>query len=158
MTRFGMQLAYRKVKEGKEELMVKIMVVSHHTLATSLIETLEMISGQSLNERFMFLNLEADTGMSVYKEQLTAFLQQNQDDLLVLCDLGYGSPISTLYVGLCETSINYKIISGVNLAMMLVAYTNQDKGLEELAELVIKEARASIDFCFQNKIFRNDDE
>lgn len=138
--------------------MVNIMIVSHHTLAQSLVDTLEMISGQSVEDRFHAISLKAGTGMDVYQKELDDFLDQNTSDLLVLCDLGYGSPISSLYIKLCEKKIKHKIVSGVNLAMLLVAYTNIHKDLDTLADLIMEEAKASIDLCFEKLNVNHDDE
>jgi Phosphotransferase system, mannose/fructose-specific component IIA len=117
--------------------MVKILVVTHGSLGTTLLNTANMIFGNVKNA----IALELYHGDSIddlqekIKKEITA--EKKEDGILVLTDLFGGSPCNMTAMVMKELSgaANVECLAGVNMPMLIEALTMQgNMPLKELVE------------------------
>lgn len=132
--------------------MIQILVITHGKLASGLLSALQTITG--IAEGIDLLELERDTHLDTFE---SAFLQKvsawQQPGTLILTDIIGGSPYNISAKHLPD-GLNYRLLSGVNLVMLIEAATMRDEmDLATLASHVVSCARQSIiDFQSDNPI------
>jgi len=102
--------------------MAKILIVSHGLFASGLFNSVEMIIGK--DENILLCSLDAEQGVNGFKESLKIILEgisKTNSKTIILCDLYCGCPYtSTVEIARSLLSEDdYRIVSGVNLPMML---------------------------------------
>lgn len=115
--------------------MKKVLLVSHGGLASGMKEAVEIVLGEQKN--LMAINAfgtygEPDEKISSYLETIS-----DEDELIVLSDIAFGSvsqKIATM------SDANTKLISGMNLPLVLTIMLNDQSQISE----AIEEARGSI--------------
>ncbi|MGL4773309.1 MAG: PTS sugar transporter subunit IIA [Clostridium sp.] len=123
--------------------MYNILIVSHSTLCKGLNEAVKMIVGTDSNIDYLGLD---DDGLEIFHERLKGKinkLQEDREEVLILADLFGGTPFNR---ALMEATQNekIKIITGVNLPMVLEAIMNKDENLEESMAKIISGSKDSI--------------
>jgi len=104
------------------KIMAKILVISHGLFASGLINSVEMIIGKY--EGILSCSLDAEEGVHGFKESLMRIFDEistSNSKAIILCDLYCGCPYSST-VEIAASILpeqNYRIVSGVNLPMML---------------------------------------
>ena len=124
---------------------MKVILLSHGTLAQGMAEACKMIIGDT--SRLLTLSLEEEAGVAAFEEGLMHLLQKVEGDYLILCDLYFGTPFNTA-VRLAQKDIlenRCRILTGVNLAMLLEVMTgleNEDMtNLEKLTRAAMAAGR-----------------
>ncbi|MGL5868556.1 PTS sugar transporter subunit IIA [Clostridium chrysemydis] len=132
--------------------MYKILMVSHSALCTGVLEGAKMILGDVRGVECISLTEE---GVEKFSDELNKKLleiKDEKDGILVLADLFGGSPFNRALM----ESINdprIKIITGVNLPMLIEAVMNIDSNLEEVYDNILN---AGIEGIKTNKITKCD--
>lgn len=135
---------------------MKILVTSHGGLAEGILSSYKMLAGT--NDHIIYLTLtDSDTGQ--YKEKLADVVKAN-DQILILCDIKGGTPFNESYRLFLQDSDNIRVISGLNLGMLLeigLAESSGNSNLNELAKLAKQAAVESIDIATSDEGTDSDD-
>ncbi len=123
--------------------MYEILVVSHSTLCKGFNEAIGMILGREASIEYLELD---DEGIELFHKRLKEKIEKlkgEDKDLLILADLFGGTPFNK---ALCEASRDNKIkvISGVNLAMIIEAIMNKTSNLDEAVLNIVESGKGSI--------------
>lgn len=121
--------------------MYEVLVVSHSTLAKGFNEAVNMILGSEIN----YLGLD-DDGVELFhkrlKEKIEAIKEKNKK-VLILADLFGGTPFNkSLYEA--SLDIDVKVISGINLAMLIEAIMREKSNIDEVALEIVESTKDSI--------------
>ena len=113
---------------------MKIVILSHGNLADALAESSRFI----INEAEAPLSLCLDeSGIETFSKKLKKLLDSlTGEHVLFLCDLNHGSPHNQLMLELLEYQgkMEWAIVTGVNLPMLLQAQTMQEDELSVVCE------------------------
>ncbi len=124
--------------------MVGILLVSHYTLAQSLKETVELIIGERKNLKAV--SISKDDKIDFFSSKLqdaVNSLNESGDGVLILADMFGGSP-SNVALSLYAKNDKVKIISGVNLPLIIEALMYSHKNLEELVKIIMEKKEKTI--------------
>lgn len=124
--------------------MYKILIVSHSSLSGAFTETLRMINGGQGDRDVSFLSLQENEGIYEYEQKVDGYIQNVDGDVLVLADISFGSPARVAYEKLYSKGIHFRMISGVNLAMLITAFSMKAQSLDEAVAVVEDEGMKSI--------------
>lgn len=127
--------------------MYKIVVLTHGDLASSFVKTSEMFCGY--NPDIYIFGLLAGDDIEDYKKNIESILKSNEN-YLILTDLLGGSPNNIANI-LSLKRKNIKIISGINLSLLIEAISNMgtEKLTDEYVRSLINIAKENIKY---NKI------
>ncbi|MCW8779201.1 MULTISPECIES: PTS sugar transporter subunit IIA [Latilactobacillus] len=123
--------------------MKKILIATHGDLAFSLKKTVELIAGPTDVECF---GMTSDKTGEQGKRELNAIIDRYQkDELLVLTDLFGGSP-ANICTELLLRGADFKLISGVNLPMLLTLLTLdiESMSMQEVIDKIINSGNEGI--------------
>lgn len=124
---------------------MKLLLVSHGTFATGLLESYVMIAGVNSDISAICLT---DEGVGDFSKRLQDFVKMHVNDgLLILCDIKGGTPFNEAYREFLANPQQVKVVTGMNLPMLIetgVALQNGGK-FEELVELAVNTGRTSIE-------------
>ncbi len=98
--------------------MVNILLVSHGSFASSVVETSKMICGEQENVKT--LSLQPDADLDEFKNSVENYIKDKlnrSDKLIVLTDLMYGTPFNV--VTTLMDKYDFKHFSGMNLPLFL---------------------------------------
>lgn len=117
---------------------MKILIVTHGNLANGLLESYEMIVGDTSHIETLVLD---EDGVGPFREKLKDRLDElttNEEPVLVLCDLKGGTPFNETLMYSFEKPGMINIISGVNLPILaeLSTLTNEEDLTSKLNEIV----------------------
>jgi mannose PTS system EIIA component len=124
--------------------MTGILIVTHANLGNALIETAELILGESLkNIGSVSINI-TENPESLRKKIKKGISQVKSDKgVLILTDMFGGTPSNLSYSFLEEGQI--EVISGINLPILLKALSlRQKKDMETLTSSLIEHGKRSI--------------
>lgn len=123
-----------------------ILIVSHGTLAKGVYEAATMIYGELDN--VYYLCLEKDMGIETFKQNLEKLIEKisESDEIIVMADLKGGSPYTKALTLLSEKGLlsKSKVISGLNLPMILSVLFINNKITEKEVEEIINSAKGGI--------------
>ena len=126
--------------------MIKTIIVTHHTLADNLIETAEVIVGQS--ENLTAISISKNGDVESVRKQLVEMIKKFQKDghqILILTDMFGGTP-SNICLALYEPE-KVEIVSGVNLPIVLKLASwlkEENQNLKEVAAKITEYGRTNI--------------
>lgn len=113
--------------------MVGIVIMSHGSLSTGIVEAAEVILGPI--EQIATVSLKPGEGIEELNADFIAALERADtgDGVLVLTDLIGGSPCNVASMSLAEKP--YQLLSGFNLPMLIEILSSRDQvsSAEELA-------------------------
>lgn len=122
-----------------------ILLVSHSNLAIGMKAATEFVAGEQ--EQFYAIGLDS-SGIETFKKNLQLTLiqiEQEVTNLIIICDIPSGSPGANALVLANETSLPTKVISGMNLALILeLVLMRELKELDTLVADAVNSAIASI--------------
>lgn len=122
-----------------------ILLVSHANLAKGMKTAAEFVAGEQ--KQFYAIGL-GNSGIESFKTQLRLTLQQLEQDvtkLIIISDIPSGSPGANALVLANETSLPTRVLSGMNLALILeIVLMRELKELDVLVSDAINSSRASI--------------
>lgn len=119
--------------------MEKILIVSHGNLAQELCKACEMITGQQDLLDAVCLN---DCGLEEFEVGIQSYLEVNQKQTLyILCDFLHGTPYNQVLIKMLDyTAVDYHMITGVNLPVLLTLYMSLLNRNDDDAHTVCKKA------------------
>jgi PTS system fructose IIA component. len=120
---------------------MKLVVVTHSTIAEGLKKAAEMIVGPQKN--IFSINFYPDDGPEDLLKRITDTIGHDiEEEILFLTDIPGGTPANMCFM----LTQNYKaeVITGVNLPMILELLTNTDLGLNDSIDLVVESGKSSI--------------
>lgn len=123
--------------------MYNILVVSHSTLCKGLNDAVMMIMGT--DSKVEYLGLDED-GVEKFHQSLKEKLdnlKKDREEILILADLFGGSPFNRSLMEATQNE-NIKIITGVNLPMLMEAVINKDRNITEATAEIIEGSKDSI--------------
>jgi mannose/fructose/sorbose-specific phosphotransferase system IIA component len=131
--------------------MIDLIILTHWSLSKALLETVEKILGKqkgvttlsskSLSPVDLYKNVEASVTNSVLKG----------NDVLILVDLKGGNTWN-IACKLAHSNENIRIVSGVNLGMVISFFTKQqNNSLDSLVSVLIEDGNRHIDKFPQDK-------
>ena len=124
--------------------MTGILVVTHANLASSLIETLELILGKE-QENLLPISIDIKEDPANLRKKIKQAISKVNSDkgVLIFTDMFGGTPSNLAYSFLEEGKI--EVISGVNLPILLKAVTSRKKmDMEALTTSLIEHGKKSI--------------
>lgn len=112
--------------------MTPLVIAAHGGFASALLTTAEMIIGPAANARAV--DFEIGTGVDDLNRRMTEAVNEVAKDgpVLILVDLGGGSPSRVAATIALER--NAKVLTGVNLPMVIAALTEDDADLTAIVE------------------------
>ena len=121
--------------------MVKIILISHGTMAKSLLETASQIGSFDISDIPTF-SVSVKGGLENLSKNILNSL--GAEGTLILVDTLGGSSCNTA-VQCTQHLQNVKVVCGVNLNMLLTAINNKDKmDLPSLTKKVLEDGRKSL--------------
>ena len=136
--------------------MVGIILATHGEFAEGILQSGSMIFGEQENVKAITLH-PSDSPESLKERMQEAIATfDNQDEVLFLVDLWGGTPFNQAN-NLCGEHSNWAIVAGLNLPMLIEAYSSRFsmETAKEIAAAIIEPARegvkATVDAPIQNK-------
>lgn len=136
--------------------MVGIILATHGEFAEGILQSGSMIFGEQENVKAITLH-PSDSPESLKERMQEAIATfDNQDEVLFLVDLWGGTPFNQAN-NLCGEHSNWAIVAGLNLPMLIEAYSSRFsmETAKEIATAIIEPARegvkATVDAPNQNK-------
>ncbi|MDU2491340.1 MAG: hypothetical protein E7D27_12275 [Clostridium celatum] len=123
--------------------MYKVLVVTHSNLCKGFSNAVKMILGEGVSIRYLALD---EDGVEVFHNKLKNViteLKKESNEILILADLFGGSPFNTSLIEM-NNSENIKVISGVNLPMLIEAIMNESSNLDEVVIQIVESGKDSI--------------
>lgn len=123
--------------------MTGIIIVTHGKLAQALLQTVEMIMGSQ--ENIGAIGFEAGQNVADLQEKLCQTLQENagNGEALVLVDLRGGSPYNAAAM-LAMTMPKVKVVTGVNLPMLLGILSSRDLAAPVLSQMAVTAGQSGV--------------
>lgn len=135
--------------------MYEIIVATHGKLSEGYNDTINMIMGE--RKGVYFIEFSPKDEVENLREKFINIINsiKNENEILILTDLFGGTPCNTAIKMALESRQRIKILSGVNLPMLIEAVLNQDSILDEVIESILnssKQGIMNIDFNLQVSI------
>ncbi|WP_057874089.1 PTS sugar transporter subunit IIA [Loigolactobacillus rennini] len=124
--------------------MIAIIVASHGKFSESILESSRMIFGdQEKVQAVTFMpNESTDDLKKKFENAMATFAPEDQ--ILFLIDLFGGSPFNVASQIVAENLNKYALITGLNLPLLLEAYTVRDKPVAAVVSHLEKTAKAGV--------------
>lgn len=115
--------------------MTRLILATHGNLAESFKNTAKMIVGEEAAEEIETLCMLPGMDPEQFEQAAKTLLAKDPDaDFLILADLFAASPANTCLLAFRTT--NYRMVTGVNLGMLLEVCMNKDLlSLDQLSEM-----------------------
>ncbi len=116
--------------------MAGIIVATHGNLAKCLVETAEVVVGQ--NEKTAYVCLDKTESLEVFTEKLKQAREKLEDGtgVIILADMFGGTPCNAS-VTLFGNDEKVRIITGVNLPLLIEAAMHCSRAASEISEMLI---------------------
>lgn len=126
--------------------MVKVLILSHGSLAKGLYEACTMIVGKRPFLSYLGLG---NQGLETFTQQINVYIKENmKEKILFLFDLKYGTPYNQVLIQLLKyKNLQYKLITGVNLPILLTITMKILNSKDEKIDLkkIVNESKNSIE-------------
>lgn len=113
---------------------MKILLLSHGNSATGIMNGYSMIAGE--NPNIDVIQLDND-GIAKFTDKVNSYLDSTTEKVLVVCDLAGGTPYNVSFSYYLNHSDKIRVISGMNLPMLLEVGTSN---LDDL-DVAVKTAK-----------------
>lgn len=121
--------------------MVGLVLVAHGELARSMLQTAELIAGES--ERVVPITFGMEEGPDALLEKITGAIERLGGEILLLVDLPGGTPSNVCARLALERG--HRVVSGLNLPMLLeVLLGREGESLESVAQTALDAGRQGI--------------
>jgi PTS system mannose-specific IIA component len=124
---------------------MKLVLVSHGSFAVGLLESFHMIAGENKDISAICLT---DEGISDFSKRLKDYLESwSNEQIVVLCDIKGGTPFNEAYGSYLADPERIKIITGMNLPMLIEMGIAMQRGIdfEQIFEIGLNTGTASIE-------------
>lgn len=125
---------------------MNIILTSHGNFCIGIYESYKMIAGTSKNIFTMPLD---EKGIGNFKIRLQKLLQELSaaGDILILCDIKGGTPYNECYAYFLEHPQYVRVISGLNLPMLLEVGINYSSDLSEATKKAENSGKIGIEIA-----------
>lgn len=135
--------------------MYEIIVATHGKLSEGFRDTIDMIMGE--RKGLYFIEFSQNDEIENLREKFINIKNsiKDENEILILTDLFGGTPCNIAIKIALESKLRIKILSGVNLPMLIEAVLNQDSILDGVIESILsssKQGIMNIDFNSQVSI------
>ncbi|MGL5347630.1 MAG: PTS sugar transporter subunit IIA [Peptostreptococcaceae bacterium] len=123
--------------------MYKILLVSHSELSKGLVGAAEMILGDADGVEHIILD---ESGIEVFSKKLEEKVErlvEGDQELLILADIFGGTPFNQSMIKSSQYE-GVRVISGVNLPMVIEAIMNRSNNIDEAVENIVSSTKDSI--------------
>ena len=124
--------------------MIGLLLVTHPTLGSALIETIEFISGKK-EEKLSFVSVDIREDPEKLRKRIQKELSEikTEQGAIILTDMFGGTPSNLSYSFLEEGHI--EVLSGVNLPILFKAVNSRTKmNMDELKQALVEHGKKSI--------------
>ena len=132
--------------------MVKIVLAAHGNFSNGIMSAANMLFGDM--GIIKTVPLQPSTAPETYDAQIESALKEQDcgEGVLSLVDIFGGTPGNTIYRLSIKTGINTRIVTGVNLPMVLslLSEYSESASLEELAKKALNNGRDGVKFFGNN--------
>lgn len=113
--------------------MIHLILVSHHNLAKSFLETIQMIAGEEVTKNISTICMTYGKDPEEFLREAQEIVSKHEkDQFLIFADLYGASPCNTMCMAL--RGREYRIVTGMNLGMCLdVLFKIRNTTLENLS-------------------------
>lgn len=124
--------------------MYEIIVATHGKLSEGFRDTIDMVMGERKGVYFIEFsqNDEVDNLREKFINTINSI--KNENEILILTDLFGGTPCNTAIKISLESELKIRILSGINLPMLIEAVLNQDNILDEVIEAILSSSKQGI--------------
>ncbi len=113
---------------------MKVLLVSHGELSKSLIDSTEMLVGET--DGLDYLIFDKNMGIDELKDSFIKYLDENEEELLIFTDIKGGTPFNVASI-LTNDMDKVNIFYGMNLPMIVEAALYKDEfSMDELVEQI----------------------
>lgn len=113
---------------------MKVLLVSHGELSKSLIDSAEMLVGET--DGLDYLIFDKNMGIDELKDSFIKYLDENEEELLIFTDIKGGTPFNVASI-LTNDMDKVHIFYGMNLPMIVEAALYKDEfSMDELVEQI----------------------
>jgi mannose/fructose/sorbose-specific phosphotransferase system IIA component len=112
--------------------MVGLIIITHGIYASSLIKSLEMVSGKI--EKIEAIELEQGESIESLQEKIKkTIIKLDTAEVLIMVDLLGGTPYNASSIELQNPNIN--IITGINMPMILEILPHRNEGIDIVSQI-----------------------
>ncbi|MDU5111037.1 MAG: PTS sugar transporter subunit IIA [Clostridium sp.] len=124
--------------------MYEIIVATHGKLSEGFRDTIDMVMGE--RKGLYFIEFSQNDEIENLREKFINITNsiKDENEILILTDLFGGTPCNTAIKIALESELRIKILSGVNLPMLIEAVLNQDSILDEVIESILSSSKQGI--------------
>lgn len=133
-----------------------IILLSHGPFAVSLIETAEMIFGES--ENIAAFSLESGDDIDQYRQEFSAIIEEFPEGSIIMVDLFGGTPCNQVMRYIKETEKPLEVVAGMNLPMLVNAVMARESMKGKLFSLDSAQNGKEGIFRVDTEGFLNDDD
>jgi len=122
----------------------EIIVATHGKLSEGFRDTIDMVMGE--RKGLYFIEFSQNDEIENLREKFINITNsiKDENEILILTDLFGGTPCNTAIKIALESELRIKILSGVNLPMLIEAVLNQDSILDEVIESILSSSKQGI--------------
>lgn len=126
--------------------MAYLVIVSHANLGDAFVETAKMICGEASMPEIKTFSMTEGKNVDDFADELQQYINKNpKGSYFVLADLYAASPCTTA-VKVLGVESNYRLVTGINLGMLLEIIPRLEySSLEELEEVALNAGKMSVD-------------
>lgn len=124
--------------------MKHIVIVTHSELSEAYKKAAAMIAGEKALKNIKCFCMTELKSVEEFLVEIEQYLEKKHgDEFLILADIYGASPCNTSLMGFCKE--NYRIVTGVNLGMLLEAICQLDNSsLMDLADYLVNVGKEGI--------------
>lgn len=120
-----------------------IIIASHGTLADSLVETAAVVCGKEMVSEIKTFLMKEDTNPEDFLDDVQNLVDSDRGgEFFIMVDLFAASPCTTTVRAMRD--VEYRLVTGVNLGMLLEVLLNKDLPLIELEEKAIQAGKEGV--------------
>lgn len=123
---------------------IAFILASHGYFAQEALKSAEMIVGEQSKNKVRALSMTLGIDLNQFKEKIQKVVDEFgvERNILILTDLMGGTPNNASVYNLISNN-NVQVISGLNLPVLIEAFTNEHMDLNELKEHLIEVGKSS---------------
>ena len=123
---------------------IAFILASHGYFAQEALKSAEMIVGEQSENKVRALSMTLGIDLNQFKEKIQKVVDEFgvERNILILTDLMGGTPNNASVYSLISNN-NVQVISGLNLPVLIEAFTNEHMDLNELKEHLIEVGKSS---------------
>jgi PTS system mannose-specific IIA component len=140
-----------RLARSTEGGVIGVLIVTHGQVGQEMYRSAEGIVGRQSEVRVLGLDANEGPEAFVKKIQVTLREMDNPAGVIVLADMMGGTPCNAALRQCLDPSLNYELVTGVNLPMLVSVLTKRHyMPLSQLAQKMVEDAPRNIVRPIQN--------